>query len=168
MPPLENIVKRSNITWRRSPSCEESWNIKISESICACSVISSHNAIRGFIFTNFALVLACSHVVFAWECFWFLLTCAVPTNLREHPVFSAQVFTFTRQEKPGVKIETWAEKTGFSRRLPSHLHLNFHLGQAFVLFYIRSRLRFLFTSSLIGFELIGGVGALPPRTVPHP
>ena len=42
------------------------------------------------------------------------------------------------------------------------------LGQAFVLFYVRSRLRRLFTSTLIGFELIGGVGALPPGTVPHP
>ena len=40
------------------------------------------------------------------------------------------------------------------------------LGQAFVLFYVRSRLRLLFTSSLIGFELIVGVGALSPRTVP--
>ena len=39
-------------------------------------------------------------------------------------------------------------------------------GQAFVLFYVRSRLRLLFTSTLKGFELIGGVGALPPRTVP--
>ena len=168
MPPLENIVKRSNITWRRSPSCKESWIIKIFEFICACAVISSHNAIRGFIFTNFALVLACNHVVFEWECFSFLLTCAVPTNLREHPIFSAQVFSFTHQEKPGVKLETWAEKTGCSRRLRSHLHLNFHLGQAFVLFYARSRLRRLFTSTLIGFELIGVVGALPLRTVPHP
>ena len=42
------------------------------------------------------------------------------------------------------------------------------LGQAFVLFYVRSRLRRLFTSTLIGFELIGGVGTLPPRVVPHP
>ena len=50
---------------------------------------------------------------------------AVPTNLREHPVFSAQVFSFTRQEKPRVKLETWAEKTGCSRTLRSHLHLNF-------------------------------------------
>ena len=167
MPPLENIVKRSNITWRRSPSCEESWMIKIFEFVCACSVISSHNAIRGFIFTNFALVLACSHVVFAWECFSFLLTCAVPTNLREHPVFSAQVFSFTSQEKPGVKLETWAEKTGCSRRLRSHLHLNFW-DKLLSCFTSGADYGSCLRSTLIGFELIGGVGALPPRTVPHP
>lgn len=53
MPPLENIVKRSNITWRRNPSCE-SRIIKISEFICACSVINSHNAIRGFVCSRFS------------------------------------------------------------------------------------------------------------------
>ena len=167
MPPLENIVKRSNITWRRSSSCEESWILKISEFICACSVISSHNAIRGFIFTNFALVLACSHVVFAWECFWFLLTCTVPTSLREHPDFSAQVFSFTRQEKTSGETRNLGRKNRMLSQATFPLAPEL-LGQAFVLFYVRSRLRLLFTSTLIGFELIGGVGALPPRTVPHP